>query len=183
MTTTYGLLTAGHCQPTSGSFAYTEAVGSTTHTLTHVARKFDAASDIGWASISTSPSDVTNTFYGGSWRTVDTAIPKDDLIVNQQLCRYGMNGGAGCGTVQTTSYNPGSTCGPTAAIGTGTDTCSATYVELLTTSGLCVAGDSGGPVYLGDSAVGVNKGGSGTRCIFTSIDDIYDVSLDLELVL
>lgn len=180
----YGTLTAGHCQPDSStSFNYAEALTSTTiHTLTLQGVNFTSSADVGWARVSNSASDVSNEFYVGTWRELEGAILKEDLAPNMSLCRYGRNGGAGCGLVQATNYNPGSTCGPGLAIGTGTSSCSSTYVDVQTASGLCVSGDSGGPWINSENlAAGVHKAGSGTRCVFTAIDEI--AALGVQLVL
>lgn len=181
----YGTLTAGHCQPDGGSFSYAEALTSTPiHTLTMVATNFTASADIAWASFSTTAADVTNRYYANQWRTVFGSILKDDLVTNQSLCRYGQNGGYGCGTVQSTTYNPGSTCGPGLTIGSGTSTCSSVYVDMLVASGLCVAGDSGGPWFTPaqqNLAAGIHKAGSGTRCVFTAIDEIAGLNVQLRL--
>lgn len=182
----YGTLTAGHCQPDSGSFSYAEAPTGTPiiHTLTMVGTNFTASADIAWARFSTTAADVTNRYYANEWRTVLGLIPKEDLVTNQSLCRYGQNGGYGCGTVQSTTYNPGSTCGPGLTIGSGTSSCKSVYVDMLVASGLCVAGDSGGPWFTpvqGNLAAGIHKAGSGTRCVFTAIDEIAGLNVQLRL--
>jgi hypothetical protein len=195
MPVTYGTLTAGHCQADSGIYNYQEAAGgTTTATLTHVARRFNAATDVGWSMISTTPSDATNQFYAGSalggWQTQGTPLSKAGTTVGDTLCHYGRTTTTGsCGTVASTAYNPGSICGPGLAPYTGTSACSAVYVAVDNVA--CAAMDSGGPWYAITllnkyRPAGVHKAGNtrtGTgRCVYSSTDDIFGAPLNLQTI-
>lgn len=183
----YGLLTAGHCQASSGSYNYTEAGGgSTTATLTHVARRFDADTDVGWATISTSSADVASTFYTGSvtgWKTPGTPLSRAGTTVGDSMCHYGTASGRSCGTVASTAYNPGSICGTGLGIYTGTSACNAVYVAVDSVA--CAPSDSGGAWYtpLNFRPAGIHKAGDTTsgRCVYSSIDDIYGSPLNLQI--
>ena len=188
----YGLLTAGHCQAASGSYNYTEAAGGgTTATLTHVARRFDASTDVGWAMISTNASDAANTFYTGGtygWVTQGTPLSKSSTTVGLSMCHYGVttNGGS-CGTVASTAYNPGNICGTGLGIYTGTSACNAVYVAV--DSMACAPSDSGGPVYTVTATpeyrpAGVHKAGNTAsgRCVYSTTDDISGSPLNLSIL-
>jgi hypothetical protein len=191
---TYGTLTAGHCQADTGIYNYQEAAGgTTTATLTHVARRFNAATDVGWSMISTTPADATNQFYTGSaiagWQTQGTPLSKAGTAVGATLCHYGRTTTTGsCGTVASTAYNPGSICGPGLAPYTGTSACSAVYVAVDSVT--CAQMDSGGPWYfiqltpLQYRPAGIHKAGDPVagRCVYSSTDDVFGFPLNLQLL-
>lgn len=181
----YGALTAGHCQAALGSYAYT-GVDLATHTITHVARKFDADTDIGWATIGTNAADVAARFYASiGYRTVIGVKTKAATVVGLEMCGYGTTTGHKCGEVISKAYNPGSLCGPGVVVGSGTSACNASFirVDAYAGTGACQAGDSGGPWYELDLAAGIHKAGTslGSRCVYTSIDDIANAALNLQL--
>ncbi|MCR6700960.1 MAG: S1 family peptidase [Dokdonella sp.] len=180
---TYGTVTAGHCQADSGTYAYTGVDGAT-HSLSYVSQKFDADTDIRWASIAGGVSNVAATFYAsGAYRTVNGVLTKAATLVGQTMCGYGTATTNKCGTVQSTAYNPGSICGPGVVIGSGTNTCNASFVRVDAAGGACQAGDSGGPWFDTNLAAGVHKAGTmlGSRCVYTSIDDIGLSPLGLQI--
>lgn len=183
---TYGLLTAGHCQSTSGSFNYTEALTTSPITvLTYVASKYDAASDISWASVSTNAADAVSSFYNGTaFVKPGTRVTKAGTVVGSMMCHYGRSSSsvAGvCGIVQSTAYNPGSICAPG-----GTGACSATYVAVdVPVATPCQQIDSGGPWFSNlVHPSGIHKAGDVTtgRCVYTSTDDIFGGTLNLLLL-
>lgn len=183
---TYGLLTAGHCQSTSGSFNYTEALTTTPITaLTFVASKYDAASDISWASVSTNASDAIKSFYTGSlFVTPASPLSKAGTTVGSTMCHYGRSSSSVsgvCGTVASTAYNPGSICAPG-----GTGACSATYVAVdVPVATPCQQIDSGGPWFTNlNRPAGVHKAGDVVtgRCVYTSTDDISSAALNLQFL-
>ena len=185
----YGLLTAGHCQAASGSYAYSEANGgAVTATLTHVARRFDASTDVGWAKISTTASDATSSFYTGSgWVTQASPLSKSGTSVGLTVCHYGVaTTGGSCGTVYSTAYNPGNICGTGLGIYTGTSACNAVYVAVDSVA--CGPSDSGGPWYYFTGSVyrpaGVHKAGNTAsgRCVYSSTDDIFGSPLNLSIL-
>lgn len=75
------------------------------------------------------------------------------------VCHYGESTGYSCATVELTDYAPpGELCG---------GPCSPTWVTVRGPS--CMPGDSGGPVFSGDIALGIAKGinrDDAGRCIF-----------------
>jgi hypothetical protein len=181
---TYGLLTAGHCQATT--LNYTEVNTTTPITaLSWVAAKNDAASDIGWASVSTNAADAVNSFYNGSiFVTTGTRITKAGTLIGSSMCHYGrssISSASVCGTVQSTAYNPGSICGTS-----GTGACSATFVAVdVSTSTPCQQIDSGGNWYRVDHPAGVHKAADpmiSGRCVYTSTDDIIGGMLNLQIL-
>lgn len=186
----YGTLTAGHCQSDTGAYAYAEAAGGlVTATVNHVARRFDAVSDVGWATIGTNSADAVNSFYtGSSWVTQGPIFTKASTAVGLSMCHYGAATTAGsCGTVASVAYNPGSICGPGLGTYTGTSACSPVYVAV--DSMACAPSDSGGPVYTVTAGpqyrpAGVHKAGNTTsgRCVYSSVDDIVGPPLNLQIL-
>jgi len=181
---TYGTLTAGHCQVPI--LVYRD-VGHLPPpvSLSWVAAKNDAASDIGWASVSTNPLDAVNSFYNGTmYVTATSPLTKSHTLVGQSMCHYGrstISSGGVCGTVDSTAYSPGSICGPT-----GTGPCSATFVAVdVATTSACQPEDSGGNWNFGLKPAGVHKAADTTvsgRCVYTSTDDVADPSLNLQIL-
>jgi hypothetical protein len=69
------------------------------------------------------------------------------------LCHYGESSGYSCAEVELVNFAPpGTLCG---------GACAPTWVTVRTHD--CRSGDSGGPVFSGDIAFGITKGGSGGR--------------------
>jgi hypothetical protein len=88
-----------------------------------------------------------------SWRNVASTRAGDFV------CHYGESSGYSCSTVELTNYAPSDRqCG---------GPCSPTWVTVKGPS--CIAGDSGGPVFVGAIAFGIAKGVNRTssgRCLF-----------------
>jgi hypothetical protein len=86
------------------------------------------------------------------WRT------RESTRAGEWLCHWGESSGYSCSEVALTDYAPpGDLCG---------GPCEPVWVTVTGPS--CKAGDSGGPVFIGTTAFGIAKGGSGlrTRCNF-----------------
>lgn len=171
----YGLVTAGHCDSANNLYDYTEAgSGTPTHTLTQVARQFDQNADIGWVTIGTNPADALNRFWNGTiWVNNGVPLPKSSLFVGLSLCAYGRSG-AGCGTVSSVAFNPGSIC--------GTNPCNPVYIAVNPApTTVCNAGDSGMGWFLGARPAGIHKAGgvAGVACVFSSIDDLALLGLQI----
>ncbi|MBB3342744.1 hypothetical protein [Luteimonas sp. RC10] len=179
----YGTLTAGHCQPTSGTYSYLGHDGAS-HSLTHVARAYNSTSDIGWARPVPAASVGPWVWTGAAYAQVTGRRTQAATTVGNVICRYGRTGGYGCATVFSKAYSPGSICGPAVP---GTAACSATFVGLNSSAGLCQGGDSGGPWFIavagGVVAAGVHSAGnpSAGLCVYTSTDYAYS-ALGLSLV-
>lgn len=68
-------------------------------------------------------------------------------------CHRGESSGYGCAEIQLTDYSPpGDMCG---------GPCEPTWITVK--GPRCAAGDSGGPIFVGTIALGLNKGGNWTR--------------------
>jgi len=95
----------------------------------------------------------------GSLRTLAGARSRLSTRAGEWLCHYGESSGYSCAEVELTQFAPpGLLCG---------GACAPTWVTVRTSD--CRSGDSGGPVFGGDIAFGITKGGSGgrnTRCNF-----------------
>ena len=89
----------------------------------------------------------------GSLRAVTSWRNRPSLRAGEFVCHYGESSGYSCAEIRLTDYAPpmdlcGGQCDPRWLTADGPD---------------CRAGDSGGPVFLGTVALGIFKGGSGTR--------------------
>ena len=156
----YGLLTAGHCDEDTY-----RAQGTT---LTFESRQYGRFLDAAVYLIPSGQShQVTNkvicvnnyaTQSICSIRSIESSRLK---MMDMPVCRSGTNSGVSCGTVNNVSYlpNPDEGCdgigGP----------CAAVYVQATGPTMQSCRGDSGGPVYSGNSAYGIHNGSnSGNDC-------------------
>lgn len=178
-----GTLTAGHCQATGGIYSYT-GHDAATHSLTNAGSLYNNLADIRWAR----PVPVTGVgpwvWTGSAYEQVTGRRTQASTNVGNVICKWGRTGGYGCATVFSKAYNPGSICGPAVP---GTAACSATFVGLNSSAGLCQGGDSGGPWFIAVSggvvAAGIHSAGNPTAglCVYTSTDYAYS-HLGLQLV-
>ena len=94
-----------------------------------------------------------------SLRRLAAARSRLSTRAGEWLCHYGESSGYSCAEVELTQFAPpGELCG---------GACAPTWVTVRTRD--CRSGDSGGPVFSGDVAFGITKGGSGgrnSRCNF-----------------
>lgn len=95
----------------------------------------------------------------GSLRKVATWRNVAGTRAGEFVCHYGESSGYSCAPVELTDYAPpGDLCG---------GPCSPTWVTVKGPS--CIPGDSGGPVFSGEVALGIAKGinrDEGGRCLF-----------------
>ncbi|MBA3651521.1 MAG: hypothetical protein H0W66_08610 [Chthoniobacterales bacterium] len=113
--------------------------------------------------INVSPVPQQPLFYAdrrqGALRTLASARSRLSTRAGEWLCHYGESSGYSCAEVELTQFAPpGQLCA---------GACAPTWVSVRTHD--CRSGDSGGPVFNGDVAFGITKGGSGgrnTRCNF-----------------
>lgn len=151
-----GIATAAHCpdevvyqDPDGGSVA-----------LTFAGQWGARTQDV---QVNVSPVAQQPLFYAdrrvGSLRRVARAQSRLSTRAGEWLCHYGESSGYSCAEVELTQFAPpGLLCG---------GACAPTWVSVRTRD--CRSGDSGGPVFSGDIAFGITKGGSGgrgTRCNF-----------------
>jgi hypothetical protein len=89
----------------------------------------------------------------GALRTLTSARSRLSTRGGEWLCHYGESSGYSCAEVELVMFAPpGALCG---------GACAPTWVTVRTHD--CRSGDSGGPVFSGDIAFGITKGGSGGR--------------------
>ena len=95
--------------------------------------------------------DSMPTGRSGALRTVRGARSRHSTRGGEWLCHYGESSGYSCAEVELTNFAPpGALCG---------GACAPTWVTVRTHD--CRSGDSGAPVFAGDIAFGITKGGSG----------------------
>lgn len=150
-----GIVTAAHCP---NDLAFREADGRLTPL------SFDG--QWGWryrdVQLHVSAERLRPLFYSdrrnGSMRAVESWRNRNTIRSGEWLCHYGESSGYSCETVELTDYAPpGDLCG---------GPCAPTWVSVRGPT--CRSGDSGGPVFLGTTAFGITKGGSGSssQCNF-----------------
>lgn len=115
----------------------------------------------GWSyqdvQINTAPSRLRPLFYANpktrALRRATTWRNRTSLRAGDYVCHYGETSGYSCAEIDLTDYAPpGDLCG---------GPCAPMWVTVKGPE--CRAGDSGGPVFIGTTAIGIFKGGSGTR--------------------
>jgi hypothetical protein len=86
-------------------------------------------------------------------RPLTGARRRETLRAGDIACHRGETSGYGCAPIQLTDYAPpGNLCG---------GPCEPTWITV--DGPRCGAGDSGGPIFVGTTALGINKGGNWTR--------------------
>jgi hypothetical protein len=91
---------------------------------------------------------------GGSTRFITSRTDRNEMIIGGGVCHYARNS-SGCGLIASTTFNPGPL---------DNHTYNSTFIRV--TGDTVVAGDSGGPWYLQNSAFGTTKGYYGGDPIF-----------------
>ena len=142
---TNAITTAAHCPD---QLTYVDGDGSTV-TLPMIGSWGAAYRDVQINGSADSPNPY---FFSdepaGSLRQVQTWRSVASTRAGDFVCHYGSSSGYSCATVELNDYAPpGDLCG---------GPCSPTWVTVKGPS--CVPGDSGGPVFIGEVAIGIAKG-------------------------
>ena len=145
-----GIATAAHC-PDEVEF---QDVNGVSIALPFVGQWGARTQDV---QINLGPAGQVPAFYAdrrqGALRTLAGARSRLSTRAGEWLCHYGESSGYSCAEVELTQFAPpGQLCG---------GACAPTWVTVRTRD--CRSGDSGGPVFSGDIAFGITKGGSGGR--------------------
>ena len=145
-----GLTTAAHC---ADDLTLLQPDGRS-QPLTFVAGWGAGSQDV---QVHVSDAPLNPLFYADADKQVArplTAVrPAASLRAGDIACHRGETSGYGCAEIQLTDYAPpGALCG---------GPCEPTWITV--TGPTCAAGDSGGPIFVGTFALGLNKGGNWTR--------------------
>ncbi|HXG98825.1 MAG TPA: hypothetical protein VNI79_00220 [Sphingomicrobium sp.] len=145
-----GIATAAHCPD---EVTYQDPAGGTIP-LPFVAQWGARTQDV---QVNAGPGGQQPLFYAdrrvGALRTLAGARSRLSTRAGEWLCHYGESSGYSCAEVELTQFAPpGLLCG---------GVCAPTWISVRTND--CRSGDSGGPVFSGDIAFGITKGGSGGR--------------------
>ena len=145
-----GIATAAHCPD---EVEYKDP-GGTRIALPFVGQWGARTQDV---QINLGPGGQAAAFYAdrrsGALRQLAGARSRLSTRGGEWLCHYGESSGYSCAEVELVNFAPpGSLCG---------GACAPTWVTVRTRD--CRGGDSGGPVFSGDIAFGITKGGSGGR--------------------
>ncbi len=145
-----GLVTAAHCPD---DLTLLQPDGRS-QPLTFVAGWGAGAQDV---QVHVSDEALSPLFYADTdkrtARPLTGARRRDTLRAGDIACHRGETSGYGCAEIQLTDYAPpGALCG---------GPCEPTWITV--DGPTCGAGDSGGPIFIGTTALGLNKGGNWTR--------------------
>lgn len=145
-----GLTTAAHC---ADDLTLLQPDGRS-QPLTFVAGWGAGSQDV---QVHVSDSPLSPLFYADAEkrvaRPVTGARARTTLRAGDVACHRGESSGYGCAEIQLTDYAPpGAMCG---------GPCEPTWITV--NGPTCAAGDSGGPIFIGTTALGLNKGGNWTR--------------------
>ncbi|WP_369941732.1 S1 family peptidase [Xanthomonas medicagonis] len=184
-TSKIGIVTAGHC-PDDMVYYNWQAFDSGSQ-ITAILKKegelWDAKHDLQWHSFPSVGYSALGEIYGagtseGSGLSILFAGTPS---VGGRICHRGVNTGNSCGVVSATRYDfPPGTCN-------GQDCDEASFTVAVGDNLACFAGDSGGPVYSGNTAYGIvtaaayagaNPGQCGALA-FMPIGKIADAGLSL----
>lgn len=146
---TRGMTTAGHCR----DYQHYRLFGGSWTSMSHRGEARTSTADIQWHTTSLQPGWAIHADSTSSTRTVKSLTLRTSQNGNWVRHR-GQATGYSCGTVNSITYQPQS-----AGACPGT-TCSATWVRTAGTALRCYPGDSGGVVFINNSAVGMYKGQS-----------------------
>ncbi len=143
-----GFLTAGHCDNPQQWLNWSTG---TWHSTNFQSRAWTSTRDVQWHSISS----VTSSFFI-SKTTQRGQIGTLAVTTGANVCKWGTRSLVyGCGTVTSTTYKP-------AKCGQSGGACATSWVRVgLGTVKTCM-GDSGGPWFIGNYAVGIHVGGGPT---------------------
>lgn len=145
-----GLTTAAHC---ADDLTLLQP-GGRSQKLTFVAGWGAGSQDV---QVHVSDEPLSPLFYADAdkraARPVTAARGGATLRAGDIACHRGESSGYGCAEIQLTDYAPpGNMCG---------GPCEPTWITVKGPT--CAAGDSGGPIFIGTTALGLNKGGNWTR--------------------
>jgi len=143
-----GVVTAAHCPD---SLSYRDAQHGGDIVLTFVGQWGWSFQDV-QLHVAGPDTEASPLFYDDAdkktVRTVSGARRRASTRVGDIVCRRGETSGYGCSEVELTDFAPpGDLCG---------GPCAPTWVMV---KGGCRGGDSGGPVFIGTTALGIVKGG------------------------
>ena len=155
-----GIITAAHC-PNDLSYNGTN--------LTFKGSAEGGSYDVQWHAV---PGfTVRNLLFDGlSNRYIYSTKHRDNLVVNEWVCKYGKTTGYGCGNIIDKNYLPT----------TPDHTWSARFIRVHHEGiDLSEPGDSGGPWFLGNTAYGIMRSQIGDDAIFMAINyiDILDLTV------
>lgn len=142
-----GIATAAHCPDT---LSYLDA-DRREHPLAFVGQWGWGYQDV---QINVAAEPVAAAFYADTARSVSRPVEAQrgvaEMRAGDVVCHRGERTGYSCGTVELTDFAPaGDLCG---------GACSPTWVTVAGAG--CHGGDSGSPVFVGTTAIGLLKGGS-----------------------
>lgn len=146
-----GVVSAGHCDPNTGQKYATTPTGSPSYTLTHVNESRTSTTDMETSRLASHTPLAS--FFGQSSSTATAVTGTGTAWTGQYLCHRGKVTGYTCGYVVLIDYAPPTGACPSA--------CASTWVLVQGIDLRRAVGDSGGPWFIGTTAYGVHKGGSG----------------------
>lgn len=154
-TNTHGYLTAGHCGTPQHYMWWSD--GSWWTKVQFVEQRWTAATDIEWHRIDPTM-QPTATLFHISKTVARPQTGPGSAIPGTQVCSWGSRSlTQKCGGVTSITYAPTGGCGPNDV------PCSNTYGKFSTGSARSCGGDSGSPVYIGTTSIGIVNRMSGPQ--------------------
>ncbi|GIJ58472.1 S1 family peptidase [Virgisporangium aurantiacum] len=147
-----GFITAGHCGPNQ---VYYETATHAYHT-TYQSGLWDGHHDVQWHTVPTG-GNVYPRFYASSDTTprdLTGSRGRDQQQVGDYVCHRGRITKYSCGTLEDKAYAP--------TYGCNVGRCANTWMFVQGSQLACYGGDSGGPWFVGNIAVGVHSLGATT---------------------
>ena len=161
---TKGISTAAHC---ANSQSYLGV------NLPLVAEAYSGSNDIQWHSVG---SHTVKNYYqaGGTAYLVNSITNRNSQAINSYICKSGVTTGYACGYITDKNVNPGYIPGGG----------NATFIRLhKDISLLANDGDSGGPVFSGNSAYGIISGSQaiplGRDAIYMAVDYFSSINVTI----
>jgi streptogrisin C len=167
-TGTTGVLTAGHCGSAQPTGTYWETP-STSFSTAWVMEMRDQSRDLEWHTVL----GVEYPQFWDGWllRTVTGSYTRTQQYVGMYVCKYGTATGTSCGTINSNTF------APTYDLACNGVPCAATWIRTYDLT--CTGGDSGGPVFIVQTALGLHKGHQGGQCIYMPIEYISSAGVYL----
>ncbi|MEM9654438.1 MAG: hypothetical protein AAGA65_20260 [Actinomycetota bacterium] len=160
---TYGLTTAAHC----GSDVERAIADNHDHTLPYVNHHYGGWGDVQWGTGGVNFSELFRSNWN-EYRTVKTVEAKPHFQQGEFVCLFGVQGGKDCSA---RIWAVDATCNPTGVAGLG-----------LLDRDIGVLGDSGGPLFWGNNAMGIHYGDCGTSYSLFTLADYFDEAINADVI-
>lgn len=145
--------TAAHCG--NNKITVKDRKANTSVQLNFFKEYHNGSQDFQLMTVADKTTTITPSFFAGDnvVKTLTGRRTRTSTNTNDYVCHTGQTTGYSCGTVDSTNFKilgGKNKCGPNQNL-----TCNSTWVKVSGENLDCWGGDSGGPVYIGNTAVGL----------------------------